>query len=76
MIERSEDPCFAFEACEAIGVARESTRQNLDCDVASERRVARAVYLPHPAHAKRRDDFVRANVSVRAQNRLGLRLAH
>ena len=39
MIQRGEHPRFALEAREAIGIAREHTRQDLDRDVASELRV-------------------------------------
>ena len=38
---------FTFEACQAIGVAREGLGQDLDRDVAAERGVAGAIHLAH-----------------------------
>jgi hypothetical protein len=58
MIERRQDPRFAREAREALGIAREHARQNLDRDVATELRIARAVDLAHPTGTEARDDPV------------------
>ena len=56
MIERGEHAGFALEAGQPIGVRGEQRRQDLDRDVASELRVARAVDLAHPAGAHQLHD--------------------
>ena len=58
VIERGEESRLAFEACHAIGVQRELRRQDLQRDVAIERRVASAIYLAHPPGAEGREDLV------------------
>ena len=62
MIERREQPCFALEAGEAFGIAREDPRQNLDGDVATQLRVVRSVHFAHAAGAELRLDDVRPQV--------------
>ena len=47
MIERGEQPRLTLEAREAVGVAREDPRQDLDRDVASQLRIVCAVHLAH-----------------------------
>ena len=54
MIQRGEHPRLALEARQPIRVARERARQDLDRDVATELRVARAVHLAHAARAEQR----------------------
>ena len=48
MIELRQDFRFALEAREALGVARHRGRQHLDCDVALQVRIGRAVHFPIP----------------------------
>jgi hypothetical protein len=45
MVERGEHARFAFETREPTGIGRERARQDLDCDIAAEARIARAVDL-------------------------------
>src|SRR5205823_4543460 len=63
MIERGQRLRFAFEAGHAGGIFGEGRGQDLDGDVARELRIARAIYLAHPAGAERGDDFVRPQPS-------------
>ena len=60
MIQRREHLRFALEAGEAIGIARERVRQDLQRDLAIQLRVARAIDLAHAAGAKRGQDLIRA----------------
>ena len=62
---------FALEARQAIRVARERIRQDLDRDVAIEPRVARAVHLAHPARAQQRQDFELPDVRTRSDRDVG-----
>ena len=64
MVQRRERLRFALEPREAIGIAGERVRQDLDRDVAIQLRVARAVDLAHAAFADRRDDFVDAEAGA------------
>jgi hypothetical protein len=52
MVERRERPGLAFEARQAIGVAGERFRQDLESDVAAELAVMSAIDLTHPAFAE------------------------
>ena len=52
MIQRGQQPRFALEAGEPLGIDREQARKDLDRDVAPELRVARAIDLAHAAGAK------------------------
>ena len=60
MIQRRERLRLALEPRQAVGVRRERVRQDLDRDLAAERRVRRPIHLPHAAFADRRGDFVDA----------------
>jgi hypothetical protein len=61
MVERREHPRFALEASQPAGICGEDTRQNLERDVAPERRVARALHLAHAACPEQIEDDVRAD---------------
>ena len=52
MVQRRQRLRFARESRQAIRIAREEIRQDLDRDVAIELRIARAVDLAHPAGAE------------------------
>src|SRR5262249_34736123 len=52
MIQRRQHLCFALESREAIGIVREDRWKDLDCDVAIQFRIARAIDLAHPADTK------------------------
>ena len=58
MVQRGERPRLAREAGQLFRTRGKRRRQDLDRDVAIERRVARAVDLAHPARTERADDFV------------------
>jgi hypothetical protein len=58
MIEGRECSCFALEAREPFGVAREGRRQNLQRNVTVQPRVAGAIHLAHAASADFGGDFI------------------
>src|SRR5579864_4416034 len=62
MVQGGQRLGFAREALEAIRIRGEEIRQDLDGDIAVERRVLRAVDLAHPAGAELGNDFVRTDV--------------
>ena len=64
MRERRDRLGFAFEARKGRRILGELIRQNLDCDVAIERRVASLVDLAHAARANRRENLVRAETDA------------
>ena len=68
VIQRGEQPRFALEACEPIGVAAQRFGKNFDGDVATELRIRRAVDLSHTAGAQRGDDLVRSKVCTRCEH--------
>ncbi len=51
-------PFFQLEPPQPLRIAGKRSRQNLDCDVSREPRIARAIHLSHSAGAKRREYFV------------------
>ena len=61
MIEGRKELRFPAEPCEAIGIVGDGGQQDLDRDVAIQRRVAGAIDLAHPARADARRDLVHAN---------------
>ena len=70
MIERGEGLRLALEPRETIGIRGERVRQDLDRDLATERRVRRPVHLAHSAVADRRGDFVDAEARAGGQGQL------
>src|SRR5438128_1709671 len=63
MIERCEDLCLTREPCNAIAIARDVSRKNLDRDLTPKLRVAGAIDLAHAAGAQGGDDLIRAEAS-------------
>ena len=55
---------FACKPGQAIGIAGEGIRQDLQRDVPIQLRVARAIHLPHAAFADLRADFVDAEAGA------------
>src|SRR5262245_20944714 len=51
MVQRGQEPCFTVESRESIGIVRQARREELDRDVAAERRIDRLPHDPHPAFA-------------------------
>src|SRR4030095_2561636 len=55
---------FASQPRDAIRIGGERGRQHLDRDITVEHRVPRAIDLTHPAFAKLREDFIRAEANA------------
>ena len=68
MVQRREDARFALKPIQAIRIAGEGRWQNLDRDVAAERRVVRTIYLTHAARPERRENPVGADLLARPQH--------
>ena len=62
VIQRGEDPRLALEAGQALRVARELARQDLDRDLATEFDVARPVHFAHAARAEQRFEAISSKV--------------
>src|ERR1700733_2853633 len=60
MIQRGYGASFLLEATEAVGIFRESFREDFDGYVAAEAGVLCAEYFAHSARADWRGNFVRA----------------
>jgi hypothetical protein len=60
VIQRRERFCFALKTSDAVGIGDEEVGQDLECDLASELRVARAINLAHASRANPGGDFVGA----------------
>jgi hypothetical protein len=60
VIQRGERFCFALEAHHPISIACEGGGQYLDCNLAIEARIARALHFAHSANAPRIEDAIRA----------------
>ena len=60
VVQRGEDFRLALETREPIGVTGERGRQDLDRDLALQRRVRRTIHFTHAADADAGDDFVDA----------------
>jgi hypothetical protein len=58
VIERGQQAGFACEASPPFGIGREMRRQDLECDIAPQVAVVRAIDLTHAAGPERRDDRV------------------
>jgi hypothetical protein len=67
MVQGRDRPRFVFESAQAIRIIGRWRRKNLDGDCALKPRVTSLVDLAHPARAKERDDFVRAEPPARSQ---------
>ena len=65
VVQRGDRSGFLLEAGEAVSIAREVGRQDLDGDVAAEAGVAGEVDLPHASRAELAADFVGAELSSR-----------
>jgi len=64
MIQGRERLCFAFKACDAIGIRGERVGQNLDRDLAIERSVRRTIDLAHAPFTDGRADLVDAEAGT------------
>ena len=76
MIERGEHLRFALKPREPLGIGRERVGQDLQRDVATELRVARAIHLAHPARAEQADDLVDAERAAGFEGHAGRVMAN
>jgi hypothetical protein len=67
MVEGGQRPRFAIEAAASIGIAREAVGQQLQGNVASEPRIAPAIYLAHASGADQGRDFMTAKSAAGSQ---------
>jgi hypothetical protein len=67
MIQRREGLRFALEARQTFGVLRERVWYHLDCDVATQARITRAIHLAHSARANGREDLICAKTGAVGQ---------
>jgi len=72
VVERREHLRLALEPRHAFGIRGERVRQDLDRDLAPERRVRRSVDLAHSAFADRRDDFVDAESGAGSESQIAV----
>src|SRR5882672_12276037 len=63
MVERGQHLRLALKACEAIGIERERLWDDLQRNVATELRIARAIDLAHAAGAEGGEDLIRAETA-------------
>jgi hypothetical protein len=59
VIQRRENARLALEARQPAGILSDGVGKHLDCDVASELRVVRAIHVAHAAAADQRANHVR-----------------
>ena len=64
MIERRHDLCFGHEARRTVAALGKDARQDLQCDVAGEMLVARAVDVTHAAGANPLADHIRSETTA------------
>ena len=69
MVERGQHLRFALETGEAIRIAREGVRQDLQRDLAIQLGIARAIDLAHAAGPEGGEDLVRAEADAGLQGR-------
>jgi hypothetical protein len=72
MIQRLEHLCLALEPRQPIGIACDEAREELDCDVASQRRIARAIDFAHAAGAQEGQDLIHADSMAGERRRAGI----
>ena len=71
MVQGRRRARLLLEPREPVRSAESSCGQHLDRHLAAEPRVPRPIDLAHPAGAKRRDDFERAEASARRETHAG-----
>ena len=70
VIQRGEHVRLALEARDALRIVAEPVRDDLDCHVAAEFRVACAVNLAHAPGANKREDLVGAEACAGRQRQV------
>lgn len=68
--QRREHFRFALKARDSLRVGNEELRQDLDCDLAIESRVARAIHLTHAAGPEGGEDLERAEAGAGGEGQL------
>ena len=58
MVDLRDEPRFALEAGETIGIVGERRREDLDGDVSSKASVARTIHLAHGAVTQQADNLI------------------
>ena len=72
MVQRSKHLRFPSEPCETIGIQSKRARQDLQSHLAVQPRIATAVNLSHPAHAKQSDNLIRSETMTRVEHLIRL----
>jgi hypothetical protein len=70
MIQRRERLRLTFEPHQAFGVRCERVRQDLDRDLAAQRRIRRPIHLAHAAFADGRGDLVDAEARAGSEGKV------
>ena len=70
VVQRRERASLAHESRESVGVLREDLWQDLDCDIATKSRIARAIHLAHAAQTDLVGNFIWSKASARRQRHL------
>src|SRR5438552_10209159 len=73
MVQRRGGPRFLLEAGKAIGIRRETGRQDFDRDITTKPRIARAIDLAHAACADGGENFIRPEASAGREGHVGFR---
>ena len=76
MVQRRRCARLELEAAQPLVILRRVSRQHLDCDLAAEPRVFRAIDLTHAAVSKRSDDFVRAETRAGSEHQCATPISH
>ena len=74
MRERRDRFRLALEAGQRVGIGRDGLREDLDRHVPVQLLIPRAVDLPHPPRAQRREDLVGAEAGPRWEGQCVVRL--
>jgi hypothetical protein len=71
MTQRGDRARFLLETAHTIGIRGEDVRQDLECHVTIQPRVARPIDLAHAAGAERSHDFIGTETRARCQGHGG-----
>src|SRR5215475_14612032 len=67
MIERTGSASFLLKAIQSFGITGENGWQNLNCNIASESRISRAINFAHSTRANWRENFVLPKLYARCE---------
>ena len=71
MVERRQEPRFAVEPLQALGILRQRFGQDLESDFAAQSRIASFPDLTHPALAERGEHFIGAEAKADMKGHVG-----